>query len=125
MAKKGASEIGKNGGGDLVSKGTGKALDATGKASKDTPFLGQLGTETVQTVGGSVQLTGGIARGNAKDIKEGASNLGKGVLSALTGGPLRSLNTPPPRQYIGGSPEAMEAARARNEAGILSGAGMT
>jgi hypothetical protein len=104
---------------------TSDAAKKASAASDQTPFLGQEGEQIIQTTGGATQLTGGILRGSKKDIKEGASNLGKGILSAVTAEPLRSLNKPPPQQFSGGSPEALAANRAQYDQGILSGYDMT
>lgn len=100
---------------------TDKAVAEAEKAQQTTPFLGAEGKQIAQTTGGAAQLTGGIFSGNKADIKQGASNLGKGVWSALTAAPLRSLNEPPPPSFLGGSAEALQQRRDMYQSGIGTG----
>lgn len=104
-----------------VGRLTGAAIGAADRASANTPFLGQEGKQIAQTTGGATQLTLGILGGNKRNIKEGASRLGKGVWDTLTAAPLRSLNNPPPQQFLGGSADALAQRQGMYMDGIAQG----
>ena len=77
-----------------------------------TPVLGQIGKDAYNGIYGGGQVVGGVLTGK---------RLGQSVISSITAGPLRALNNPPPRQYMGGSKEALEAKRAQYEQGMIAG----
>ena len=87
------------------------------------PFLGTVGKEFTDTMGGMAQGIQGVFSGDKKQAKEGVKRLGEGMLSAATGGALRAMNNPPPKSYMGGSAEALNAKRAQYEQGMLLGLG--
>lgn len=104
---------------------TGRANQRVDKATEEAPFLGTVGKEITNSVGGTAKVVGGVLDGNKREIKEGAKMFGESVLSATTGGALRSLNKPPPKSHYGGSAEEAAALKARNAAGIDAGLGVT
>lgn len=98
-----------------------KMVNRTEQAKQTTPFLGQVGKEYVQTMGGTGTAISGLAQGDWGKFKEGAKEAGEGVLSAITAGPLRSLNDPPPQQFLGGSAGALQQQRDMYQSGIGQG----
>lgn len=71
-----------------------------------TPFITTMGKEVWDSGAGLAKGLEGTFTGDWDEAKAGAKQLFGSVSSALSGGVLRSLNTAPPKQYVGGSEEA-------------------
>lgn len=91
------------------------------KAVEETPFLGTAGKETYDIGAGTMKTIGGVFTGDWDKAKSGLKQAGSSVLSAMTAGALRSLNKPPPRQYLGGSPEALAQLQQQQAQGLTQG----
>jgi hypothetical protein len=88
-----------------------------------TPFLTGVGREAALGAGGTVNMLGGVFTGDMNRFKQGAKDTGKSVLSAVTGQALRGMNSAPPAQYVGGTPEALQARYAAYQGGNNAGTG--
>lgn len=91
------------------------------RVAEDRPIVGGFAKEGVKVVGGAGQLAKGVFTGNTGAMKEGAKNLGSGLLSTFTGGAWSGLNKPPAKQYYGGSAENAAQIGARNARGVAAG----
>ncbi len=94
-------------------------VDSAGKsaanAQQDAPFLGQEGTNFVNT-------TGGLAKGLTGD-SSGWKQMGQGIWDSVTAKGLRQMNQPPPKSFYGGSAEALGGMRDQYAQGIGQGQG--
>lgn len=92
-----------------------KAGNYMSSSQQNSPFLGQEGTNIVDT-------TGGIWKGVTGD-KSGWKQAGNGVWNSLTAKGLRQMNNPPPQSFYGGSADAMQGYRDQFQGGIGMGQG--
>lgn len=88
-----------------------------------TPFLTGVGKEAALGAGGTVNMIGGAFSGDGERFKRGLKDTGRSVISAVTGGALRGMNSAPPAQYVGGSPEELAARYGVYQAGNSAGTG--
>ena len=89
------------------------------------PLVGGVVGELLPSLTGTAQIASGVYKGDWGQAKRGLKNVGKSVLSAVTGGAWQPLNRGPKPQHFGGSPEAAAGLASRNAEGVARGLGAT